>query len=313
MKSLVNHTRRAFLRTAAMGMAAWSLPVSMQAQGKHRDTEADLRGRSSFTLWQIPSHADTIGNSYVFRTRKGRLIVMDGGMPAEGMFLRGFLGAMGGEVEAWFISHPHDDHMGALCEILKDRQELRIRHIYHSRIAEEVIKGEPQCEAACRQFYHLLDTVQDITVTDIQEPGGTYCWDGMNLQVLGVANPFTTNPYNNSSMIMRVWDKRKAITFLGDAGIECGDKVLKGPYGDRLDCDYLQMAHHGQNGCSEEFYRSIRFRACLWSTPTWVWNNDQGKGFNTGILKTCDTRLWMDRLGIREHHVTCTEGTWQLD
>ena len=112
---------------------------------------------------------------------------------------------------------------------------------------------------------------------------------------------------------MRVWDKRKAITFLGDAGIECGDQILKGPYARNLDCDYLQMAHHGQNGCSEAFYRSIRFRACLWPTPTWVWNNDQGMGFNTGILKTCDTRLWMDRLGIREHHVTCTEGTWQLD
>lgn len=313
MRTPVNPSRRTFLRTSAMGMAALSLSAPLQLEGAVERPAVELKGRSSFTMWQIPSHADTIGNSYVFRTHRGRLIVMDGGMPAEGMFLRGFLGAMGGEVEAWFISHPHDDHMGALCEILKNRQELRIRHIYHSRLREEVIQGEPQCEASCREFYHLLDTLQDIPVTDIQEPGESFCWDGMHLQVLGVANPFTVNPYNNSSMVMRVWDKRKAITFLGDAGIECGDQILKGPYARNLDCDYLQMAHHGQNGCSEAFYRSIRFQACLWPTPTWVWNNDQGKGFNTGILRTCDTRLWMDRLGIREHHVTCTEGTWQLD
>lgn len=35
--------------------------------------------------------------------------------------MRGFIGALGNEVEAWFISHPHDDHMGALSVILSVR------------------------------------------------------------------------------------------------------------------------------------------------------------------------------------------------
>ena len=69
-----------------------------------------------------------------------------------------------------------------------------------------------------------------------------------------------------------------------------------------LDCDYLQMAHHGQQGCDERFYRSIRFRACLWPTPLWVWNNDVGEGFNTAWMKTIDTRRWMDEIGIEEHY-----------
>ncbi|MCF0197510.1 MAG: hypothetical protein HUK03_09865 [Bacteroidaceae bacterium] len=114
-------------------------------------------------------------------------------------------------------------------------------------------------------------------------------------------------------MILRVWHRRKSIVFLGDAGVECGDLCLGGPFADDLHCDYMQMAHHGQGGCSEEFYRAVRFTACLWPTPSWVWNNDQGKGFNTGILKTCDTRLWMDRKGIKEHHVSCRDGLWRLD
>ncbi len=306
-------SRRDFLRATAMGVAAAAMPAPLLAGGRTQGATSTLRGKSSFTMWQIPSHNNDIGNSYVFRTHKGRIIVMDGGKPVESYFLRGFVGAMGGEVEAWFISHPHDDHMGALSDILRDTQDLRIKHIYHSRMPEAVIKGEPQADPICREFYARMEAARGIEVTDIQEPGETFCYDGMNLQILGVANDFTTNPYNNSSMVMRVWDKRKSITFLGDAGIECGDKVLHGPYGDRLDCDYLQMAHHGQRGCSEEFYRSVKFRACLWPTPLWVWNNDQGKGYNTGILETCNTRLWIDRLGIREHHVTCTDGLWQLD
>ncbi len=313
MEQPTDTSRRNFLRTTAMSVAAAAMPISLQARKARTEAPATLRGKSGFTMWQIPSHNNDIGNSYVFRTNKGRLIVMDRGKPVESYFLRGFLGAMGGEVEAWFISHPHDDHMGALSDILRDSQELRIRTIFHSRMPEAVIKAEPQYEAQCREFYTRLEAASDIKVIDIQQPGHTYTWDGMNLQILSVANNFTTNPYNNSSMIMRVWDRRKSITFLGDAGIECGDKALNSPYGNRLDCDYLQMAHHGQRGCSEEFYKSIHFRACLWSTPIWVWNNDQGQGFNTGILKTCDTRLWMDRLGIKEHHVTCTDGIWQLN
>ena len=135
----------------------------------------------------------------------------------------------------------------------------------------------------------------------------------MQVKILGVANEFLGNPYNNSSMILRVWDKKKSILFLGDAGVECGQKVLDGPFRADLDCEYIQMAHHGQNGCDENFYRSINFRACLWPTPVWVWDNNQGKGFNTGILKTVEVREWMNKIGIKEHHVTCLEGLWQLD
>lgn len=304
--------RRTFLSSSLMAAGAMSVqPVA---------AAGDLTGRwlsdrkPQFTMWQLPSFHNDIGNSYVFRTSSGKVVVMDGGQRREELTLRGFIGALGGEVEAWFVSHPHGDHMGALCEILKDPQDLRIRHIYHSRITEPVIKAEPeQCEKDCREFYSLLDNCRLARVTDIQEAGGEYDFDGMHLKILSVANDFTTNAYNNSSMIMRVWDRRKSILFLGDAGVECGRKALEGPYRRYLDSEYVQMAHHGQNGCDEHFYRSIKFRACLWSTPLWVWDNDQGKGFNTGILRTFDTRVWMDRLLIKEHHVSCLEGIFRLD
>ena len=174
-------------------------------------------------------------------------------------------------------------------------------------------RGAPQSEKLACEFYTLLQNLKDTQVFDLQQPGDVFRYDDMQVKVLGVANDFTGNPYNNSSMIYRVWDRRKSILFLGDAGVECGQKVLDGPFRSELDCEYIQMAHHGQNGCDENFYRSIKFRACLWPTPTWVWDNDQGKGFNTGILKTVEVRGWMDKLGIKEHHTTCLEGLWQLD
>lgn len=304
-------TRREFLKYSAMLAGAMAIgDAGAKTTGDITKTW-NSKKKSGFTLWQIPSHSNTIGNSYVFQTAKGMVIVMDGGFPEEANTLRGFIGALGNEVEAWFISHPHNDHMGALTEILKNPQEMKIKHIYHSRISKTVQAAEGPYSPSCQEFYDLLDKTT-IPVTDIRTPGDVFSYDDMKLKVLSVANEITTNAYNNSSMIMRVWDKKKTIVFLGDAGIECGNLALNGPFRDDLDCEYLQMAHHGQNGCDKHFYQSIKFRVCLWPTPSWVWNNDQGKGFNTGILKTVETRTWMKEIGIKEHHVTCEEGLWKL-
>lgn len=274
---------------------------------------ASLGQASAFTMWQLPMQVPNIGNSYVFRTDSGKVIVMDGGWPKEELYLRGFIAALGNEVEAWFISHPHDDHMGVLCEVLKDRQGMKINHIYHSRFSPELVELEKPYNEYAKEFYAVLDTVS-IPVTDFREPGHVGAIDDFNYKILGVVNEeFHTNPFNNSSMVMKVWDDKKSILFLADSGEECGNKLLAGPYRDDLTCDYLQVAHHGQHGCSRDFYRSIDFRACLWPSALWIWNNDQGGGYNTGTLETMQTRQWMDELGIKEHHVVCLEGLFRLD
>lgn len=272
-----------------------------------------IYGKSGFAMWQIPSQVNTIGNSYVFLTDKGRVIVMDGGMKEETLFLRGFIAALGNEVEAWIVTHPHNDHVGALTEILKEPKGMKIHKVYHSRFSDDLLRCEQPYDKYAFEFYEVLDK-SGIEVLNQTMPGLTERIDGLNFKILGVTNEeFRMNPYNNSSMIIRVWDKEKSIVFLGDAGVECGNKVLTGPFRKDLDCDYLQVAHHGQQGCNEQFYKTIKFKACLWPTPLWVWNNDQGQGINTGNLKTFETRHWMDEIGIKEHHVTCIDGLFKLE
>src|SRR5690606_18404472 len=91
---------------------------------------------------------------------------------------------------------------------------------------------------------------------------------------------------------------------LGDLGIEAGDKLLGSSSKKDLDCDYLQLAHHGQRGVSKDFYRSIKFKACLWPTPLWLWNNDAGKGYNTHTWETVEIRNLMDEIGIKTHYIS---------
>ena len=263
------------------------------------------RQKFNFVLWQLPSQINTIGNSYVFRMNNGKVAVMDGGVKEEAAFLRGFLAALGNYVDVWFVSHPHPDHIGALTAILKAPNGIRIGKVCHCEFSPAFYGSEPDYKAAAEEFYATLKE-SGVSVVNVTEPGMVIALDQTRFKILGVKNEdLLVNPYNNSSMVIRVWDSKKSIVFLGDCGREEGDRLLNGPYRSDLDCDYLQMAHHGQNGVSKDFYRTIKFNACLWPSPSWVYNNDVGKGYNTHTFETVGIRNLVDSLGIKTNYVSC--------
>ncbi len=264
--------------------------------------------KESFVLWQLPSQIDSIGNSYVVQTANGKVIVMDGGFEAEKDYLRGFIDALGGKVDAWIISHPHDDHITAIIALLENPKGLKIDKIYHSRFPDVLIDAESEKTAEItRKFYSLLDNATDIEVVDCH-CGDEFEIDGVNFKILSEKNPemANRNPYNNSSMAYKMWDSKKSFIFLGDLGVEGGQKLLDSEYAKDLECDYLQMAHHGQDGCDKKFYQTVKFRACLWPSPKWVYNAPMGR------LKTAEVRGWMKELGITEHYVS-NEGLARIE
>ncbi|MBR0174330.1 MAG: MBL fold metallo-hydrolase [Bacteroidales bacterium] len=261
-----------------------------------------------FSLTQMTSATNKIGNSYVLVTGNGKVIVMDGGLPTDENRLRTKLRSVGNHVDAWFISHPHGDHVGALIPILESREGITIDTIYHSRLSAALLAQETTARNQyATPFYNALARQTETKVVDIQQTGQVYTIDGVKIKVLGIANTeIYNNTFNNSSMILKVWDDTKSVLFLGDAGEECGEKVLKA-YPQDLDCDYIQMAHHGQQGCNEKFYKTVNFKACLWPTPSWLWTAGESSEY-----KTWQTRKWIADKGITENHVSCLETDWTL-
>lgn len=292
--------RRDFIKYSTLLGAASIVPILADSVGA-------AQKESDFTLWQLPlNQTPSQGNSYVFQMKSGKVVVMDGGVPGETGYLRGFLGALGNRVEAWFLSHPHSDHIGAFNEILKKPDGIEIKSIYHSKFSEDFYnRVEPGCRDLTADCYRNMEK-SGIDVQDITEPGGEIVIDRTRFRIMAVKNEeFTENAYNNSSMVIHVRDDVRSALFLGDAGEEEGDKILQGPLRNELDCDYLQMAHHGQRGVNDKFYRTVKFKACLWPTPRWLYDNNAGKGFDTHIWKTVHTRKLMEELGIEKHLVGC--------
>jgi len=309
--------RRNFFKIAGLGAASIAatglieLPAEASpAQGKAENPKQKMKGH--FSMMQISSTRDTICCSYLFRTAGGKVIMVDGGFEFEADNLRQKISEAGGTVDIWFITHPHQDHMGAFSEILRDKRGIAIRKVVYSRCTDEVLKAEtwaPQNETDAKRYYKILSEVTEGTdILDLHTTGGRFDIDGIGIKVLGVANPdFLNESYNNNSMIIKFWDDSKSVLILGDAYKECGERVLAS-YPEWLDCDYIQMAHHGQNGCTRHFYDTVKFRACCWPTPSWVWDPDPKYTW----INTPEVRQWIKEKGITENHVSCFEKDWVL-
>ncbi len=270
---------------------------------------------ATFTLWQLPEQVHRQMMSYVIRTAGGKIVVIDGGTTGDAPYLRGFLAALGNTVEAWFITHPHFDHVEALTEILPHPQGLKIGAIYASMPDNEwvakFVTDEYGEASTIDKFLAALKAAGQLT-TDLKL-GQVLVIDDVRIQVLGVRNPeITRDELNNSSVVLRVSDLTKSVLFLGDLSIEGGEKLLHGPYRDKLRADYVQMAHHGQRGVGEDVYRAVNPSYCLWPTPRWQWDNDAGQGKETGPWRTLEVRTWMAKLNVKRHYLSA-DGLHRID
>lgn len=269
-------------------------------------------GNSCFTLWQLPSQGLRQMASYVIRSEHGKVMVIDGGNTEDGCFLKNFLFDLGGHVDSWFITHPHSDHINALIWILYNQGSLVIDNIYASFPPLEWIgKHEPIATNNVNEFNAALKNAgrnyKNVAPNDI------FDIDGIHIEILSTENTdITFNAINNSSMMMKVTDKTKSILFLGDLGARAGDKLLGIIDHQKLKADYVQMAHHGQAGVDKKFYQIVMPDYGLWSTPLWLWNNDNGGGHDSGPWLTLKVRQWMEDLKIKSNYVSGLSGVIKI-
>ena len=58
----------------------------------------------------------------MIESNDGSLIVVDGGLKTNAPYLAKYIKGKGGKVAAWLLTHPHEDHVGALAVILEQQK-----------------------------------------------------------------------------------------------------------------------------------------------------------------------------------------------
>ena len=244
--------------------------------------------------------------SFIIETA-GKIIVIDGGTAGDASHLLATLqkltGAKVPHVDAWFFSHDHSDHVGALVQILRTQPDaLTIGTAYYNFPSVQYLKRiEPGSAGEVDAFRAVQPMLWPITETITQ--GDSYTIGEATFDVLYTADPAKTrHGINESTAVLRMTLAGQTVLFLGDLGIEAGQKLLD-MYGDDLKSDFVQMAHHGQNGVDKPVYEAIAPKGCFWCAPDWLWDNDAGRGYDTHVFKTVVTRGWMSEIGVKRHFV----------
>lgn len=236
----------------------------------------------------------------------GKTVVIDGGSFGDNRQLSELLfNVSGGKVDAWFFTHPHHDHIGAFYKIIKHRDEIVIDKIYHRfPTLDSLKKYGSRHEGEITLWEHLFSLFDgDLSEkVHLLNENDKFEFGDVKISVLRVCNEaILENFVNNSSAVLRIDGNSASVLILGDLGKEGGDEVKAKCSQESLGTDYTQMAHHGQCGVKRDFYEYIKPKRCIWPSPDWLWDNDNGDGFDTGPWQTIRTREWMDALGVTEH------------
>ena len=253
--------------------------------------------------------------SFLIITENGKVIAIDGGNKPDTEYFHGYIEALLGpnpHIDFWFLTHPHDDHIDVLCEMLRRfPDDFTIGKLIYNFPPFEFIDQYENYEAHTTAEFHEMIPVLQRKGTELCEAktGEIYSLDGVTFEILRTYDPaITANTANNASMVFRMEACGQSVLFTGDLGVEGGDQVLEIVDPRKLKCDFIQMAHHGQNGVEKRFYEACEPKACLWPTPIWLWNNDAGKGYNTHFWNTVIVRRWMEEMGVK-HHFANKDGT----
>lgn len=258
-----------------------------------------LLGGASLTM--LNSQSDSQMLSAIIQTSQGNLIVVDGGLGADGDYLKSQIQARGGHVSAWLITHPHGDHVGALYKILQDEAAgissgITIDGIYYSFADRNWYTLHDKDEVT--MAHSIIGTFEGLPQSMLHSvsKGQTIQVDDVTILVMNDRYELASDKGNNAGIVYKVYVNSKSILFLGDMAEEGGKRLLADVGPELLKSDIVQMAHHGQNGVDESVYQAIDPTICLWPTPKWLWESAGNR------YRIAETKNWISKLNAQKHY-----------
>ncbi|WP_427340328.1 MBL fold metallo-hydrolase, partial [Caloranaerobacter sp. DY30410] len=170
-------------------------------------------------------------DSILIQFPNGEAALIDGGNREDGKFVVEYIKSMGiNKVDYIIATHPHEDHIGGLPEVIKS---FDIGKIYM-----------PNKTSNTRIFENLLKEIKNKGLKIIQAKGGLSIIDTDDLKFTIIApNSEKYDETNEYSIINKLTYKNTSFIFTGDAEKDSEEEMIKLGYD--LKADVLKVGHHG--------------------------------------------------------------------
>ncbi len=268
--------------------------------------KTNLFAKDEWTISQYGPRDINLSFYTIYNPRRG-LIVIDGGWTEDAQYVRDIIALAGNKVDAWILTHPHQDHVGAFNVIYPQRQGIQIEKVY----TVDMASPEECMQVAGWDSVEAYKEFLELEVEDLQ-----YLYTGDELEICGlqfqVLNAFgehvkqySGDYLNDGSMMFKVTAKEQSMLFCGDVGVSVSDYLLQ-KWDDTLQADYLQMGHHGYGGLNDNFYRKVAPQVAFFDAPAHMMQDDTGKydnPENARLMEDMGSRVY-SFIGGPVHSVT---------
>ena len=250
----------------------FSLRSRMDSTGYLPDTSAE------YVVTQYPDATGVQGTFYTI-ANDDFLIIIDGGWAENSDAVRSVIAEHGNVVDAWIISHPHQDHAGAFNEIYANPGDITIRAIYDNGFDYDFIEasGEPYDDITVMETYHALTEGAD-NLTHLKR-GDSLSICGLTLDVYNAYDDTVLaavgdekDYQNNASLLFKISSENSSMLFCSDIKYDMNDTLLSA-YRDSISCDYVQTGHHGNWSFSNEFYEATGASVYFIDAPSSITDN----------------------------------------
>lgn len=271
-------------------------------------------GAAFYTL-QCAEELNWNMGAMIFKTKTGKLVVIDGGHEGEtDRFLRILQKISGKEVphvSAWLFSHMHRDHWGVyytLCTEEKYRGRITVGDFYcnlateefYTKLAREIDPRAPKIRST---FLSARETTG--ATVHVVEKGDVFSVDEIAFEVLHVPDLAVAGKMNmnDSSVVYKMtYDGGQTMMLLGDAEFVCSNDLVEN-CAEKLKSDIVQVGHHGCGNVSRRCYELIDADAYIWQIGEKFWYSDGGEGLNTHNTGVIRTRAYMMGLSPKKENI----------
>jgi Predicted hydrolase (metallo-beta-lactamase superfamily) len=232
--------------------------------------------------WTLTQYNDLSGSQamcYTLTSNRGKLIVIDGGWEQNTDQVRKIIKENGSTVDAWILTHPHPDHIGAFNNIYADAQGIKIKKIYDSDVDYKIYKPLAQAWDQIEVYERYLAQTKNDTRIHHLHRGDKLKIDKLKFEVFNsydkLNKSFDRDFCNINSLMFKVSTKKDSILFCGDSRTDAESDYLIKRFGKKLKANYVQMGHHGNATLSDAFYKVVSPKIALFDAPDWLVTGEQ--------------------------------------
>ena len=238
------------------------------------------------------------GMSFLFQLPNGSFVIFDGGYDdnaaADRLYDKLTELALPGQpvtIAAWLMTHTHNDHVGAFVTFTrKYRDEVVLeRLIYNVPSLEEFGAAGQNVGYRNRMLECANDRLYPGMETVIAHPGQVFSLGTAELEILYTAELLAPEPlvnFNDSSVVSKLTVAGQSFLLTGDCS-EGSAPILLAMYDTALECDVLQVAHHGyaKRAVPAAFYQAV--------DPAWVLWPSSELNFERSATKEAPANAWL--------------------